>query len=311
MINIQKKYIYSILYSIFILSLSFYFVPLYIYGDQQFYSDFYENCFYVNVDSFECYKNKLGTQEPLYYTLVLIMNYFNIDRNIFIIFSNAILAIMLCLNVYKFYVKDFTRNILIMFLLTNYYFVVLMFAAERLKFSVIFILLYLYFSSKYSIFYYILAILGHIQSVFLSFYVVLFEMLKIKKIWLRSLLVVFFGVCFGMFFIFFNEHISNKISAYSDDGGSIGSILKTLFFVLLSYWYSKNIKLLLCSLPLLVASFTLDVERVAIFAFFVLIGTIIYYKRKMDLALFFILIYFSYKSIEFMSNIIEYGAGYI
>ncbi|MFH4214497.1 hypothetical protein WAI87_21595, partial [Acinetobacter baumannii] len=62
MVKVQKGKMYSLLYAFLILIISYYFVPLYIYGDQQFYIDFYDNCFYPSVDSFECYNSKLGTQ---------------------------------------------------------------------------------------------------------------------------------------------------------------------------------------------------------------------------------------------------------
>lgn len=311
MIKVQKGKMYSLLYAFFIFLSSFYFVPLYIYGDQQFYIDFYDNCFFPNTDSFECYNVKLGTQEPLYFILVWIMKFFNIDRNIFIILSNTLFSYLLCMNIFKYYRVDYTRNTLIILLLTNYYFIVLLFAAERLKFSLIFILLYLLLSSKYKIIYYVLAILAHIQSFFLSFYIVFLELRKIKKIWLKFFMLALIGLIGAIFILFLSEHISHKVEAYGGDGGSMGSVVKTLFFIILSCLYSKNIKILICAIPLIVASFLLDVERVAIFAFFVFIGTIVYHKKRIDILLFFILLYFSLKSIDFLINIVKFGSGYI
>lgn len=309
--KVKKGQVYSLLYALFILMISSYFVPLYIYGDQQFYIDFYENCFYPNIDSFECYNSKLGTQEPLYFGLVWLMNKFGVDRNLFIIFSNFIFTYLLCLNVFKYYKVDFTRNILIILMLSNYYSVVLFFAAERLKFSIMFLLIYFLVVSKYKIIYYFLAVIGHMQSFFLSFYIFMMELGKLKKIWLKTSILIFMVSMSGILLLFLSEHISNKFEAYSGDGGSLGSVLKTFFFIILSYLYSKNFKILLCGVPLIVASFILDVERVAIFSFFVFIGTVIYYRKALDPFLILILLYFSVKSIEFLINIIEFGSGYI
>ncbi|EPK4280323.1 TPA: hypothetical protein NW742_003530, partial [Acinetobacter baumannii] len=307
----QKGKMYSLLYAFLILIISYYFVPLYIYGDQQFYIDFYDNCFYPSVDSFECYNSKLGTQEPLYFGLVWVMNKLGVDRNIFIIFSNAVFAYLLCANIFKYYKVSFTRNILSILLLTNYYSIVLLFAAERLKFGVIFVLLYLLATSKYKVLYYFLAMVGHIQSFFFSFYVFLIEVRKLKKLWLKIAIIISMLGVGGIFLFFLSEHISHKVEAYSGEGGSLGSIIKTIFFIILSYLYSKNFKVLLCGIPLIAASFVLDVERVAIFAFFVFIGAFVYYKKPLDPLLILILLYFSMKSIEFLINIINFGSGYI
>ncbi len=52
-----------------ILIISYYFVPLYIYGDQQFYIDFYDNCFYPSAILLSVITPKLGTKS--HYTLGL------------------------------------------------------------------------------------------------------------------------------------------------------------------------------------------------------------------------------------------------
>ncbi|MDR8357288.1 hypothetical protein FPK59_26150, partial [Acinetobacter baumannii] len=83
--------------------------------------------------------------------------------------------------------------------------------------------------------YYFLAMVGHIQSFFFSFYVFLIEVRKLKKLWLKIAIIISMLGVGGIFLFFLSEHISHKVEAYSGEGGSLGSIIKTIFFIILSY----------------------------------------------------------------------------
>ncbi|HAV6019706.1 TPA: hypothetical protein JI323_02465 [Acinetobacter baumannii] len=132
--------------------------------------------------------------------------------------------------------------------------------------------------------------------------------------WLKAHVgVIFMGVAGATFFVL-QEHIESKFTSYSnsvdEDGlGIIGSI-KTSVFIILAVATTRKLLPLICGLPLIVMAFFLGSDRIGMLAFILYAGVVIYYKRRMDVVLFIVMIYFVYKSSGFISNILEYGTGY-
>lgn len=315
--KIKKSNLYATLSAICVLTFSLNIAPLYIDGDQLHYRDFYKYCFYDALtlsQQFFCYQNTLGSQEPGYF-FISKLAYLYLEKDIFISISNTILTFFMTLLILKYYQRNWQRLIFIILAITNYYFVVMLLSAERLKFSFIFLIIALLISGNKKIIPFGLAMLTHIQSILLIGPYYLAQVFDKKtNIWIRGLVILGFILLSAALFIFLNDHIESKFTSYSsstdENGTGIIGVIKTSIFILLAGISVRKIIPIICGMPLIVLSYFLGSERIGMLAFILYVFTVLYYKRKMDVLLFVIMLYFSFKSIGFISNVITYGTGY-
>lgn len=315
--KIKKSNLYATLSAICVLTFSLNIAPLYIDGDQLHYRGFYKYCFYDALtlsQQFFCYQNTLGSQEPGYF-FISKLAYLYLEKDIFISISNTILTFFMTLLILKYYQRNWQRLIFIILAITNYYFVVMLLSAERLKFSFIFLIIALLISGNKKIIPFGLAMLTHIQSILLIGPYYLAQVFDKKtNIWIRGLVILGFILLSAALFIFLNDHIESKFTSYSsstdENGTGIIGVIKTSIFILLAGISVRKIIPIICGMPLIVLSYFLGSERIGMLAFILYVFTVLYYKRKMDVLLFVIMLYFSFKSIGFISNVITYGTGY-
>lgn len=315
--KIKKSSLYATLSAICVLIFSLNIIPLYIDGDQLHYRDFYKYCFYDALtlsQQFFCYQNTLGSQEPGYF-FISKLAYLYLEKDIFISISNTILTFFMTLLILKYYQRNWQRIVFLIFVVTNYYFVVMLLSAERLKFSFIFLIIALLISSNKKIIPFGLAMLTHIQSILLIGPYYLAQVFDKKtNIWIRGLVIFGFVSLSAALFIFLNDHIESKFTSYSsstnENGTGIIGVIKTSIFIFLAGISVRKIIPIICGMPLIVLSYFLGSERIGMLAFILYVFTVLYYKRKMDILLFVIMLYFSFKSIGFISNVITYGTGY-
>lgn len=315
--KIKKSNLYATLSAICVLTFSLNIAPLYIDGDQLHYRDFYKYCFYDALtlsQQFFCYQNTLSSQEPGYF-FISKLAYLYLEKDIFISISNTILTFFMTLLILKYYQRNWQRLIFIILAITNYYFVVMLLSAERLKFSFIFLIIALLISGNKKIIPFGLAMLTHIQSILLIGPYYLAQVFDKKtNIWIRGLVILGFILLSAALFIFLNDHIESKFTSYSsstdENGTGIIGVIKTSIFILLAGISVRKIIPIICGMPLIVLSYFLGSERIGMLAFILYVFTVLYYKRKMDVLLFVIMLYFSFKSIGFISNVITYGTGY-
>lgn len=311
--KIQRKNFYALVYAALAFAFSMYIAPFYTKGDQIPYSKFYEECFLQSTDQWFCYKNTLDSSEPLYFFLSKIAHLF-LDKLTFISIFNALFVYTLTLLVCNFYKNVWHRHIFIWLIFLNYYIYVLFFSAERLKFGFIFVCLSLLFtkSKRFSLFF--SAVLAHTQMIFMITPYFTNLIFKSKLSRFKKFGIISTGVMAGFgLFIVLRSHIEAKILAYTvlDGGGSnfIG-VAKTAVFVILAAASTRKYDPLIAGIPLLVASFILGGERISILAFFMYLGYVIYYNRKMDIPMVIVMLYFVYSGYGFLTNIINYGTGY-
>jgi hypothetical protein len=117
----------------------------YVNGDQFHYRSVYDAVSSLSfVEGYLHYNVSLSSYEYVHYSLIWVFSRF-LEKDVFIALSNSILAYLLLINLAKLRVFYLISVILV---LSNFYLFVLYFAAERLKYGMIFFLLSFYYIER-------------------------------------------------------------------------------------------------------------------------------------------------------------------
>lgn len=292
---------------------------LYINGDQMHYIAAYEAI--ANSDllsGFWIYKSHITTEEPVHFFVSWIFSsVIGLDKIFAMSLSNGLLAFLLIRVVRQIGGAPLVAYTLV---LSNYYFIVMYLTAERLKFSFIFLLLALLVSARprapYLLF--IFSVLSHMQMLILlaarefqRFVLVtirIFKRFSIKKSFISYIIALLFAMI--VFFLFFGEYLLWKVPQYMG-ALRLSSIWQTTVFMLITLIYGKNrSNVILFFTPIVAASLIVGPERIVIIAYFVFVYHAIQYKRGLNYGIGLSALYFGFKSIGFLSNIINTGQGF-
>lgn len=323
--KVKSSTLYSLLYALIVFIYSIFLLPFYSYGDQTHYRNFYENCFYSGSDleqQLDCYRFTLSTQEPIYFFIVKFANPL-MSKDVFIALSNSFLAFILVKLIYKYYNKTTKIHFFIILILTNYYTNVLFFAAERLKFAFIFLVLTLLLNSKKSILITrFLMVFTHLQMILALLVIMLSEFfsknseISLNKRRLNKIILVTIGIIsLVAVYLQLQTQLTAKFEGSkelaSESGKGLVGFIKALAIMVLTFLSTKKFLPLVIQLPLLIAATLLGASRIIIMNIILYIITVVYYKKQSDHILTLVLIYFSYKTVGFIENIYKYGSGYL
>lgn len=304
---------FSMLFGVSSFVMSLFIFPYYTGGDQFFYINFYENIKeYTFIEGLIFYKSTLGSIEPVYYIIVVLFNFFN--KTLLFSLINGLFGFCLATSLLK---RNF-HPLLLFFTLLNFYLLVLFFSAERLKISLLFLLLaYLVNNSKTRTFFLFIAVLSHVQTfiLILSSYFSIF-LLSFKKNFIEKIMnnkfnsIIIIGLLVVVVF-YLKDHIIEKFMAYSANGG-MTDILKPIFFMIMTLFYRKNNKFetILIFTPIIIASFFLGEERIVIFSYFIFFYFAMLVRRGFNFGMIIIMIYFSFKGFVFIENVLQYNDGF-
>lgn len=262
------------------------------------------------------YRNYLDASEPIYFIIIYIVSNF-IDKNIFMSLINGIFVYFISrysssLRINKFFILS---------LIFNFYFLALFFSLERLKFSLLFFVLFLYYfpiRRKKTLFL-TLSILSHTQTIilFISAYinsfiksvVRTFKNLRIKK---SPYFIIGISILF-LATIFLKDHIFRKVNAYISAGLDIANIIKPAFFMFLTFLiYKKDFsKIFFMFLPIILSSFILGESRLVILSYFLFLYLSFKRSPRINIYILTTSVYFIYRGFIFLNNILQYGNGYI
>lgn len=317
--KIQKSSFFAAIYAITAFFVSMYLLPFYRFGDQWHYREFYSSCFDSGFLSlpweFFCYSNTLGSKEPLYFIISKIAHTF-LSKDLYISIVNTIFVYLIVKLIFQFYRKFWDRQIFIALILSNYYFVVLALAAERLKFGFLFFTLALLMANSKRVFFIAASILSHVQMSLMIAPLYISKILQDNtKLWKK--IVVSIACLVGFFGVFFllKDHIMSKLEVYSNGAEQAGTgiigVVKTSIFIILGVISTRKFVIFIAGMPLIALSYFLGADRIGMLAFILYVGAVIFYKRRADLILLIVLLYFSFKSIGFILNILNYGTGYV
>lgn len=309
--------------SIILLSIVSFFSSIFLLSKYQGGDQFYYNFLYSSLKDINLLKLLLGKAfeisriEPLSGLILWLGSNLGIDKNLYI----SILNVVLVCSLYTFLKRNFVSWPFIFLLLTNYYFVVLLTAAERLKISYLCIFLALIvISKKKSAFLFLITPLAHLQSFlyFPSVYIIT-NISKKFPIFLKDYLVsrksiylFFSSIILVLILLFFlRDPIFFKMETYFGMRFQISVFFRIIAIHAILIFLSKRKYLsFFVMLPFYPMIFFLGDERINMLVFSIFVYILIAEKRLHGFLVFLILSYFSIKTIFFIKKIIIYGNGF-
>ena len=305
---------HSVIFAIITFIFSMIVSPYYTGGDQEYYIYFYEAIKDLGfIEGYLIYYGSLGAQEPFYYLLIFMFSRV-VDKFLLMSLINAIMGYFLSYNLIKLKVN----KLIIYSLLLNYYFVVLMFSAERLKISLTLLLMVLTTKSIFkSLTLMLFVVLSHIQSILLLF-VIKFGLMKKKSRFLfgknkirRSIIYIFITGVIVSASYFMKDYVLLKFEVYNVNS-EIENLIKPIIFLLLSLFFAKQkkLKVFLSFMPILFFSYLIGDERINIFSFFLFFYFASRVKKGINFIMIVTLCYYLYKGFDFTNNILLYQSGY-
>lgn len=295
--------------------LSFIIGPYYIFGDQVHYYRVYNGLSGESLfDAYNFYKANIDSKEPVYFLLSWVSSTLGIDKVYFIAFFNVLLSFF----AYKYFTKIGGHPFVVFLIVTfGYYSYVLFFAAERLKFGFLFLLIGLLYSKRRYIFY-VVSVLSHAQMIALlsSFVVFRFKddvlnILRNNRVSKSTLFLLMSGSIISVLvFFIMREHLLSKINSYFEIRGFFELVKLGSFFVL-SYFYAKDkSNAVAFFLPLFFLVFIFGGERINFLGYFVFLYFALQYKKGFNLGNLFVNSYFFYTGAIFLWKIFKYGNGF-
>ncbi|UPH70235.1 hypothetical protein LGT41_0010495 [Abyssibius alkaniclasticus] len=290
----------------------------YINGDQIFYINFYHSLKQAPFSAVtELQLINTGSAEPLYGYISWIFVNLGFEKNTYIALSNVLLTMAVGLAM-----KNSGANpIIFLFVVTNFYFVVLLTSAERLKFGYLFFALLFAFPGKISIVSGLLTPLFHFQMFinYASLFLGRFAEMRVKDFKKLSTLVPFVALtivaAFGVYYIMehYGASITFKVEHYSAvNTFKISDFVRLLGLIALALVLSIRFGTLLAYMaPIAISVALLGPERVNMIGFVTLLFIAAKNKQLMNPFFILLLSYFSFKTIDYIKNIYAYGNGFV
>jgi len=312
----NKKYISEILIFIFLFFYSYIIGSKYIYSDQQIYREVYDKIKnYSLFDAYIFYARSLDSLEIVHFIIIWIGSRI-IQKDILMSIINSILGIV-GYRVLRKWGSSKINAVFIVF--ANYYFLILYFAAERLKFGFLLfgIALLSYNKKLIKILSEILSIFAHVQMIIayilykMPLIVKSFNKIIIKLKFKFSTLIVLSGFIVSVILI--RNQLVNKIIHYYYVNKTFMELIKSFIFIILCIYYSKRRKIaILQSLFIIFSVLIVGSTRVNIFLFYFLLFNILQNQNKKGKYVLYILnVYYLINSILFIKDIIFYGRSFL
>lgn len=292
-------------------------ISYYTLGDQLYYRELYSAFSVTPINEILVTGlRQVSSMEPLSLFFLWIGAKLNIDKDVYISFWNALLLVGLVI-----FSKKYKMNLLFIFLLlTNFYVIVLLTGAERLKFAFIILIYAFVFNDNKRISNTLMFIspLAHLQSLifivgYLShsaskyFLSILFNLRVKKKVIYLFFFVIF---VFGFLLYFFHVQLYSKLNAYFEMRSILSLFNITVLLVVCLLITSQKFEFFLMLSVISIFVFILGGERVNMIAFFVSLCLLIVEKKADHPFFMLLMVYFSIKSIPFINNIVIYGNGF-
>jgi len=311
---ISKKMTISISLAVIYIISSLYIYPLCIVGDQFFYRIFYEDVQSLDFgDAFLSYRSTLGAFEPVYFLLVKTFSGV-IEKDVLMSLANGALVFYLA--------RWLSRNKVSWFVIPlfaiNFYLLVLLFSAERLKISMLLLLISLEHQGIKKGILAALSFLSHTQAALL---IVNWLSLKVapiingvlhgkfnkKSFAVLGLVALCMAVAVPM-----SEYMTEKVGAYSEKSSGPSELIKPLLFVALTLFYAKRDRLnaIILHSPLLFGAFLIGANRIVIFSYFIFLAYALKHKKGRNIGVIVTSLYFSYQGFNYLSNLFEHGDGF-
>ncbi len=287
--------------------------PYFTDGDLLVYNDVYDLVNNSNIiDGYLTYTANINSAELIHYLIIWISSNTNLPRVMFLAIFNALLAYLAFgfLNVNR-------NNLMVSFLLIfNVYADIFYFSAERLKFSIILLILALQFKSAIiKILIVTCAIATHVQSVLVT---LLFNIIKIHSVSfsnlkvhnLKNLIIIGFALlAVGLSQL--TDHAISKLAGYNSDYGGIIPYKTLLMSIALVCVAPKKLGALLASLIAVITAIYIGDGRINFILYYILLIVCIRGRGNIKRSLAVILVsYGAYQDISFIQNALSLGTGF-
>lgn len=288
----------------------------FVNGDQIAYRNFYDALFRAPLNEIaQLQFGNTGSAEPLFGLIMWLGANLEIDKDIYIAIWNTVLTF----SVLRLTTSNRASLLFSALLLTNFYFVVLLTSAERLKFAYIALALAASSTRKWrSVVWCAVSIISHFQSLvilaaLLSGFV---GKLKLRAVLLKRNLIfvipaiipaIYLG---ARFFSVFQTQIIDKINAYLGAGNFSSVTDIAILLVVALACLPRKLEAFLMLLACAVASLALGEDRVNMIAFSLFIYFCIRDRRTSHPAVLALMLYFSFKTIGYVQLIFARGDGF-
>lgn len=317
---------FGVAFFVFIASLLF--APFYFAGDQVFYGLAYKDMAGRElIEAYSVYPKYMSSREVVHFLAVWLASGLGIEKNLVMATVNSLLSFFLMRLFEQWRVS---LIVALAICITNFYVLVLYFAAERLKFGILFFVMSVYAcyicDKKRSFFFSFLAIIAHVQllipytSVLFSRLFSISNILYLSKINInRRYKYIFihffaFGVTAILIWNLLSYQIVSKFVYYStvqSQKRDFFDFARVICFFCLTFLYTtKHYDVVLKFLPIFFAVYLLGGDGVNLFAYAIFMSYALTYKRGLNFGVFITSIYFASKSVGFIGRIIETGQGF-
>jgi len=283
-------------------------------GDQVHYREIYAVIGLLPIaDAFVFYLLNLDSKEVVHFLLSWIFATVGVEKDLFIAVSNAFLAYFSAAVFIKF---KASKIIAFTIIASSFYFNVLYFSAERLKYGFIFFtwsILYLNNSKGlYSLL--LMSVMSHVQML-ISYMSIAFasimSMLEraLKRGFLSKSLLSFLIIGL-IILIAVGPHVVNKLEAYKSDI-QLFDLLKIIAIMCLTLYYAhKKRQAFYVFIPLVIVVAIIGSDRVMMLGYFVFLYYGIQINRGINLGILITTAYFSFKSLDYLYNLVNFGNGF-
>ncbi len=296
---------------------SLYLFGHYYGGDQEHYKNFYISTLNASIyDISTLQRHYTGSAEPAYGYIIWLASNLNLDKNIFISIVNAFFAVILA-----FTIKRFNGTIaLCVVVFTNYYFIVMITAAERLKFSYIIILISMAIGTRLGKTIFLGSVLFHFQSLInlaLAGFNFATKRMASRKLSFVDLVIYVISalVSIPIIYYLYNNYALNiidKASSYSLKGGVVIQVIPIIVLTSFAFFIGKSKREVLSYfIPLIILVLILGGSRINMIGAVMLFYLSLKYSKYFHPLMIILYIYYAINSVLFIQNIIIYGTGYI
>ena len=320
-VKLTRRTLISFFVSAGVFIFSLFFAPFYYDGDQVPYFNAYNAVTGSDFfGGFPLYYYAVNASEPLHYVIIWVASNLGFEKNLFMAIANSFLANLIMRVFLQWRVSVYVAVVVIF---TNYYLLVLYFAAERLKFGFVFLMLSLLYSRqiKLSVALAITSIFSHLQQiliygsvVFSSVMASVWYTLNTGKIGLKKTFPLIFLILTVLtLFYFLGDSLISKFSSYNGAaaGNSLFALWKGCILLLFTLRYSKaRLEVVSVFAVLFLATALVGPERINMISYCFFMFYALQYKGGVNLGVAVTSFYFGLKSIQFILNVIDNGHGF-
>lgn len=307
---------FCLVIGLLIFSVSLYVSRIYIGGDQFGYHSAYGLIEGLGWrEGFRLYENRVSGAEPLHFAFVLLSSNLGIDKNLIMSFLNAVVGVS-AVRLFKIWGVDY--RIASVVVLTNFYMLVLYFAAERLKFGFLFLLL-AFINIDRPIAFLLLMIasmLSHFSMIAIYSGLWLYCIYSLignrtlSRLEIAGGLLVVAGALIYLWHE--REYLHWKLATYRELNTAAGiQVFPVLGMLLLSIYYARSVvQPAILFLPVVIGVSLIGGSRLNMMAFAIFMYFGMRVNNGVNVGVITGSAYFAYKSIDFLSNVIDHGHGF-